>query len=436
MKVRKYVLAIVLGIILSMGLNVYACGEINELKSDIGTVTIIDSSNYLVTIPEGTREVTLTGSTNYKWVDGYMPRRVPTDSTAELKVDGNACGYGIYTYFVKFKELSNTIAENDTPVTPTPAPENPTTPVTPTDPASQEGVTPPANGGTVVGSSNLILSELKIEGYDDLGFDPYKYSYTLEVDYDVTNLKLTAKPADENVAISISDNVYDLKEGENIVVVTLIDPNGNRNVYNITVNRVKTKSDNNFLASITVAGYQLNFDPSITFYKLGIGKERVLNIQAETESELASYVILGNTNLSDGSEITIRVTAEDGSTKDYVLAIERVFNIMDYWIYIVITLLVLLLVLLLVIMRNKKNKKKLGPEALEGQKNTAGVIQEIAPQNSSPVQTVDTNSSQQTVNLGTGGTLKIIKPTNLESPVETVVAQSTEDNSSTEVFKL
>ncbi len=434
MKVCKYVKAILLGIILFTGINVYACGEINELKSDIGTVTVIDSSNYLVTIPEGTREVTLTGSTNYKWVDDYMPRRVSTDNTVELKVDGNACGYGIYTYFVKFKELSNTIAENDTPITPTTDPS--TNPTNQAESTNQESVTPPANEGTITGSSNLILSELKIEGYDNLGFDPYKYSYTLDVDYDVTNLKLTATPADENVAISISDNVYDLKEGENVIVVTLIDPNENKNVYNITVNRVKPKSDNNFLASITVAGYQLNFDPSITFYKLGIGKERVLNIQAETESELASYVILGNTNLSDGSEITIRVTAEDGSTKDYVLAIERVFNIMDYWIYIVITLLVLLLVLLLVIMRNKKNKKKLGPEVLKGQKNTAGVIQEIAPQNSSPVQIADTSNGQQTVNLGTGGTLKIIKPTNLENPVETVEAQSTEDNSSTEVFKL
>ncbi len=412
---RKYVLAILLSIIISMYVDVYACGEINELKSNIGTVTVLDDSNFLVTIPSGTKEVILTGSTNYTWVDGYRPGKVSTSDVVQLKVDGNACGYGIYTYFVKFKELSTAIAENDTPQ------EN----------NNIEETTENSLEENKIVEDNLILSGLTIEGLDDFTFSPTTYNYTIDVENDVTSLKITPTVL-EGVTFEISENVNNLKEGENVIAITLMNESGNTKVYNIIVNRLEPKSDNNYLASIIVAGYTLNFDPSITNYTLEIGKESILNIQVETESELATYAIVGNSNLDDGSVITIRVTAEDESTKDYKITVKRVFNIMDYWIYIVIILLVLLIVLLLVIMKKKHKKNKVGPATIEGSKDTAGTIQEVKPNiepaSKEPVKTPSTSVK--------ASELKIIKPTNIESPVQTVNNQNNLENNPTEVFKL
>ena len=70
--------------------NISACGEIKELYSSVGTISTIGETKYLVTVPKGTNEVTLTGTTDYTWVKGYEPRTVSTkNGNVELKVDGN-----------------------------------------------------------------------------------------------------------------------------------------------------------------------------------------------------------------------------------------------------------------------------------------------------------------------------------------------------------
>ena len=207
----------------------------------------------------------------------------------------------------------------------------------------------------------------------------------------------------------------------------------------MNVNKVQKKSSNNFLAGLTIEKYQLNFDPSVTEYTVEIGKESVLNISAITESELASYVILGNTNISDGDTITVRVTAENGETKDYVITVKRKFNIMDYWIFIVIGLLLFLLLLVFTISKNKKNKKKMGPETIQGENNTAGVIQDVGSQNQNSAQTevFSQDGAQMAPTTSTPGTLRIIEPTNLDTqPVNNENSAVDEDKSPTEIFQL
>lgn len=312
-----------------------------------------------------------------------------------------------------------------------------------TTPNPNGTTTSPTTGAeTATGSKNLILKKLEITSHE-IQFDPYKYEYSLDVDLDVKSLNIVVEPEDETVTALVSSNAYSLKDGENLITITLTDTLGNTNTYQIKVNRVEPKSNNNYLASISVTGYQLNFNPSITSYNLETGKVSSLDIQVVTESELASYEILGNSGLSDGSVITIRVTAEDGSTRNYIINISRVFNIMDYWIYILVALLVFLLLVILLIIKKNKNKKKMGPATIEGSKNTAGVIQEIAPQNMTQTVPVNQDTNNATIDLGTPtekATLKIIEPTNIEIPAD-VQPQNTnmtidEDDNPTEVFKL
>lgn len=89
-------------------------------------------------------------------------------------------------------------------------------------------------------------------------------------------------------------------------------------------------------------------------------------------------------------------------------------------------------------MKQKKNKKKMGPQTLEGQANTAGVVQEIAPQNQSAGSdqgAVNQNGLETHTTSSTPGTLKIIEPTNLDVQEQPSTAVN-EDQSPTEVFQL
>lgn len=426
---KKTALFVILCLIILFKINVYACGEIKELTSSSGTVTVVDDSNYLITVPDDISAVTLYASTDYSWVTGYEPRMVSTNEVAELKVDGNACGYGIYTYFVKFKKMSSIIAEN----TPTQDNNKDTTST-----EKEPNTTPEGNTQNPTGS-NLLLKSLTITGYD-LNFDPYTYEYSIEVGLDVLYLAIKAVPETEGVAVSISENAFSLVEGENLVAVTLLDPNGNTAVYNVKVNKVPPKSNNNYLSSLTVENYQLNFDPAKNVYELGIGKDLSLKINAVTQDTKSTYEIIGNVNLHTGSVITIKVTAEDGSVRDYVINIERVFNIMDYWLYIVIVLLLLLLGILLLINKKNKNKKKLGPQTIDGQQETAGSIQEITSQNVAPIESQNNDSNIAANSDVPVGTLKIIEPTDVEKPQvseETATNSAVdEDESPTEIFEL
>lgn len=413
-----------------------ACGEIAELTSSNGTITTEGENTYLITVPEDIISITLYGKADTPWVEGYGPRSIRTDRVSEFKVDGSACGIGVRTYYVKFKRISNVIAENtpseNPPAQTTPTTEAPTTanPATPTEPTPE---TPSIEGG-------LLLKSLKIEGHE-IAFDPYKYEYDLEVGLDEVYLSIDAVPENENVNISISENAFSLKKGENLIAITLLDPNGNTSVYNIKVNKVPPKSNNNYLSGLTVENYQLNFDPAKNIYELSIGKELSLNIHATKQDEKAEDPkIIGNSNLHTGSEITIKVVAEDGSVRDYVIKITKVFNIMDYWIYIVIVLLLLLLGILLLISKKKKNNKKPGPQTLEAQTATAGVIQEAVSQNVAPTDVTTAENTDTTATASAPvGTLKIIEPTDIENPnpAPTDNANSVdEDNSPTEVFQL
>ena len=72
-------------------------------------------------------------------------------------------------------------------------------------------------------------------------------------------------------------------------------------------------------------------------------------------NENAKYEILNNNDLKDQSIITIKVTAEDGTTTDYKIKIEKEF---PYLVVVVLPLsLILLLILIILIIRQKKRSE-------------------------------------------------------------------------------
>ena len=93
----------------------------------------------------------------------------------------------------------------------------------------------------------LLLDSLKVNGFDiQPEFSPEIYSYKIDINMDendVKDLDIEAKANTEDAKIEISGE-KDLKEGENLVTITVTSADGAENVvYQIVVNKIVTSSE-------------------------------------------------------------------------------------------------------------------------------------------------------------------------------------------------
>ena len=201
--------------------------------------------------------------------------------------------------------------------------------------------------------SNLSLSSGTIE------FNPNVFEYETKVLYDIQKINVLATPQDITSKVTVEGN-ENLKIGENIITITLKDNTNSEQIYKVKVNRLnegETLGDNPNIKDITIKGYNLQFNYDKDLYKLVIGKEKSLNISVIMDDEKATYEILGNNDLKDGSIIKIVTKSMDESkTKTYTIEITKP----NYTIYYVIGGILITLVVMIAIilyLRYTKNKK-------------------------------------------------------------------------------
>lgn len=434
---KRIVILISLVTLFLSSTNVNACAEIKNLKIQDATITKIGDTIYEVAIKEDTTKVTIEAQTDYKWVKGYEPRSVATNASVQLKVDGNPeCGTTTYTLnFVTAKKKENTDSENinNNEVSTNSNNENDNdqnnTSTNTTEVTEEENDTV---------EKTVELKELVIEGYT-LNFNPKNKTYDIEVNNDVTFLNIIATKQNETDKIIISENAKLLEVGKNVITVTIENSEGKSIMYEINATRKDNRSDNNFLSSLVISGYTLAFNPSVSEYTLNIGKESYLDISVVTQDKNATYQILNNSNLKNGSKITIKVTAEDKSVKNYIINITKKTTIMDYvneyLLYIIIggaVLILSIIVLIIVSVKKKKNKQKVEPENIANETETVG---EVAAPLTAPT-TQEGNETLLNNNEITPSTLEIIEPTNITGEEQAASTETNGDSSNTEVFKL
>ena len=157
--------------------------------------------------------------------------------------------------------------------------------------------------------------------------------------YDVTQISVAATPEKATSNVRVVGG-KDLKVGENMVTVIVKAEKGNEQKYVIKVTRLKQGEligDNANIKDITIAGYNLGFDYNKQQYKLLVKKETVLNINVEMDDPSASYQIVGNQDLKDGSVISIITTSRDGTaSQTYTIEVTKP----KYTIYYVIAVVV------------------------------------------------------------------------------------------------
>ena len=149
-------------------------------------------------------------------------------------------------------------------------------------------------------------------------FDKGIFEYYLTVDNNTNSLDLTVVPENENSKIEISGN-ENFKQGNNMVEIKVIAPNGNSNSYKIYVTKTNDiEKANTNLETLAIENVLLYpyFDTTMTKYNVSVDNDvEKLNILAVPENINAKVSIEGNDVLNVGDNtIIVNVLAEDGVT--------------------------------------------------------------------------------------------------------------------------
>lgn len=115
-------------------------------------------------------------------------------------------------------------------------------------------------------------------------------------------------------SLTLSDVILSYKDGDSFVDEDVSN-------YTKTLTVGEPKSENNYLAKLSVEGYNIDFSKTKTSYNLNLPAGTTkLSITAKAEDETAKVAISGHTNLKEGKNtIKITVTAENGSKRVYTI---------------------------------------------------------------------------------------------------------------------
>ena len=211
-------------------------------------------------------------------------------------------------------------------------------------------------------STNNLLKEITLsEGKLTPVFDKETVEYKVRVLFEVEKVKVTALAEHDKATIEYVDNDKKLVVGENNILVKVKSENQEEKIYKIVVEKLEegeTLGDNPNLTSISVKGYDLGFSYAKNSYTLKIDKEDTLDITVVPEESTSTYRIRGNEDLKNGSIITITVTSQDGTVKDYTIEIEK-SNTLLFIIIAGITLLGAIGLVVYLVIKNKKDKDSL-----------------------------------------------------------------------------
>ena len=171
------------------------------------------------------------------------------------------------------------------------------------------------------GNNINTLSSLNIKGFD-LNFSSEKTNYNLEIDNE--NIEIIATATDKNAKIT-GNGSRKLNYGNNTINIVVTAENGYTKTYTLNITRKDNRSSDNNLLNLKVNAGELKFDKEITEYRINVSNEvENFEITYELSDSKSKADIIGNKELSIGeNEFVIKVTAENGTTKEYKIIVIR-----------------------------------------------------------------------------------------------------------------
>ena len=177
-------------------------------------------------------------------------------------------------------------------------------------------------------NTDATLSSLGVNGLNiSPNFSATTTSYTLNVENTTSSITVTASPTASSSNVTGTGN-KNLNVGSNIINVKVTAESGATKTYTITVTRAEApKNTDATLSDLSVSGYTLtpDFNPNTTTYNLTVpSSASTINITANPTSSKSTIAGAGSKTLSTGMNIAeITVTAEDGTTKKYIINITK-----------------------------------------------------------------------------------------------------------------
>ena len=182
-------------------------------------------------------------------------------------------------------------------------------------------ITRPDNRSSVNTLSSLKLSSGNIKFKSDV------LKYDVDVENNISSIKLDASLTDDKSTFvsGYGSRSEVLKEGKNTILIKVKAENESVKTYTLNVTRKTSKSSNNYLSEIKLSNGNINFDKNKIDYGISVGYDvDEIDVEVKTEDSKSTYEILGNKELSVGENtITIKVTAEDESIREYKIVVIR-----------------------------------------------------------------------------------------------------------------
>ena len=205
-------------------------------------------------------------------------------------------------------------------------------------------------------SDDSYLKDIDIKN-NDIDFSKDKTNYEITVDYNTDFLDINPKLSSGKSKVEIIGN-ENLKVGENTIIIKVTAKDNSVREYKIIVTKKdkdQVLSNNSYLKSITIDGYNIDFKKNIYNYTLKIKNEETLNINAITENETAKVRIVGNNNLNNNNVIKIIVTAEDKSVSTYSITVSKEESVNYLLITVIVETVVIIGIILFLVLRKKKS---------------------------------------------------------------------------------
>jgi len=185
-------------------------------------------------------------------------------------------------------------------------------------------------GNTPVQSDNANLKTLSISGQNiSPAFDKNTTNYTLTVPNSVSSVTVNATAEDSKASVSGTGS-KSLNVGENTISVVVTAENKTKKTYNIKVTREAAsvvQSSDNTLKGLSVSGYDMSpaFNKDTTNYEVTVpNSANEIIVNHSKNNDKASVEVIGANNLKVGDNtVTVKVTAENGSVKEYKIIVHK-----------------------------------------------------------------------------------------------------------------
>jgi hypothetical protein len=166
-------------------------------------------------------------------------------------------------------------------------------------------------------STDANLLELKVDGSSIFGFDPDTYTYDIVLEPSVTDIPVVTTTANHDSAVVVITDAATLP-GTTTVVVTAQDGTS-KLTYNVNFT-YRPLSTNSLLSDLKADEVTVdNFDPEVYSYTVKLPIDELIPplTKATVYDTRSSLKITNATKIPDVTTVT--VTAEDGSTSEYLV---------------------------------------------------------------------------------------------------------------------